>query len=309
MNTLFFRVMTTVVAIAASTVSSLAQTRTIEREFSEYDALSISSDFKVSMVESKDGAYTAKLNVDDVFESYVECYVKAKTLYIGLDEKSVPKDLRKQFKGKNSSGPVLEAVVYIPELKSVELKDASTFSSQSEIVADGFKLDLTGESSISNLIVSAKEISLKVSKKAKLTSSSAKATDLTISADGNGEMTLEYSAKKLEVKNEGSASLTLNGDCDKATVNTSNSSKTFISGKASSLKVQGGGGTSLGGSSLVDAGSLAVKDAAVAVNSAEVKVNSENTLSMDLGKGSKLTFKGDPIITIVGIQNSSVAHE
>ncbi len=309
MKALICKVLAVATLIVSSVVGSVGQNRTVEREFSEYDAVSVSGDFKVSFSRSTAGSYSAKITVDDAFESYVQCYVKAKTLYIGLDEKEVPKDLKKQFKGKNSSGPAFSAVIYLPVLKSVSLNGASSFSSSSPLEADEFNLNMTDESSVSNLDINSKDISLKINKKSKMTSCSAKGDDIEVSGDGSAEVTLEYSAKKLEVSSAGSANLTLNGEAEKVTVTTSNNSKTFVSGKASSLKAQGGGGSSLGGSSLIDAGALAVLDAAVAVNSAEVKVNSENTLSLDLGKGAKVSFKGEPVISIVGIQNSSVTRE
>ena len=73
-------------AIALTSAVSVAQTRTIEHEYSEFDAISVSDGFKVTLVE-KDG-YNAKFKVSDALESYLECYVKAGTLYIGLDDKS-----------------------------------------------------------------------------------------------------------------------------------------------------------------------------------------------------------------------------
>jgi len=78
-------------AVASMSTLSMAQTRTIEHEYSEFDAISVSDGFKVSFVES-DG-YSAKFKVNDAFESYVQCYVKAGTLYIGVDDKSIPKEV------------------------------------------------------------------------------------------------------------------------------------------------------------------------------------------------------------------------
>ena len=48
-------------AVASMSTLSMAQTRTIEHEYSEFDAISVSDGFKVSFVES-DG-YSAKFKV------------------------------------------------------------------------------------------------------------------------------------------------------------------------------------------------------------------------------------------------------
>ena len=50
-------------AVASMSTLSMAQTRTIEHEYSEFDAISVSDGFKVSFVES-DG-YSAKFKVND----------------------------------------------------------------------------------------------------------------------------------------------------------------------------------------------------------------------------------------------------
>ena len=143
----------TIFMFASISVLSFAQTRTVEHEFSEFDAISVSDGFKVTMVEK--AGYNAKFKVSDALESYIQCYVKAGTLYIGIDEKSVPKEVKKSFKGKNSDGPVLEATVYVPVLNSVTLNDNSTFSSDGSLSSNDFKLSLSGTSSITNLHVSA----------------------------------------------------------------------------------------------------------------------------------------------------------
>ena len=124
-------------AIALTSAVSVAQTRIIEHEYSEFDAISVSDGFKVTLVE-KDG-YNAKFKVSDALESYLECYVKAGTLYIGLDDKSIPKEVKKSFKGKNSDGPVLEATIYVSSLNSITLNDDCTFSSSNSLNSGKFK--------------------------------------------------------------------------------------------------------------------------------------------------------------------------
>ena len=64
------------VAVATLTMASVfgfAQTRTIEHDFSPFDAIEASNGFKVST--SASDSYGVKLTVDDALESYVEFYV------------------------------------------------------------------------------------------------------------------------------------------------------------------------------------------------------------------------------------------
>jgi len=289
--------------IASTSALSFAQTRTIEHEYSEFDAISVSDGFKVTMVEK--AGYNAKFKVSDALESYIQCYVKAGTLYIGIDEKSVPKEVKKSFKGKNSDGPVLEATVYVPVLNSITLNDDCTFSSDGNLNSNDFKLSLSGTSSITNLNVNANSVSLSVSKKSKLSSINVKAEDkVTVNAEGSATVVLEYSAKTLEVNNSGSADLAINGQCETSSVCTAGSAKLSLSGKANVLNVTG-----KGGSSKVDAVTMSVEDVNVSLDGADLTVTPAKTLSLDLGKGASVCYSGDPLIKIVKIQNASVTRQ
>ena len=270
----------TIFMFASISVLSFAQTRTVEHEFSE---------FKVS----------------DALESYIQCYVKAGTLYIGIDEKSVPKEVKKSFKGKNSDGPVLEATVYVPVLNSVTLNDNSTFSSDGSLSSNDFKLSLSGTSSITNLNVSANSASLSVSKKSKLSSINVKVVDkVTVNAEGSASVVLEFSAKTLEVNNSGSADLAINGQCETTSVCTAGSAKLSLAGKASILNVSG-----TGGSSKIDAVTMSVDDVNVSLDGASLTVTPAKNLSLDLGKGASVCYSGDPLVKIVKIQNATVTRQ
>ncbi len=288
-----------VIATSASVVG-LAQTKEISHDLSEFDGINVSNAFKVSLGSASAGTYGVKLNVTDALETYVQCYVKAKTLYITVDEKSYSKDLKKELKSKNSSDPVLNAVIYLPELNSITLSDDATFTTTSKLNSSKFSIDLSGNSSISSHFdVSASTASVKLAKKSKIASMNVSADELTVSADGDATATIEFDVDNLEVDSNGSAVLTLKGDAGNVVVSTDKSAKTTVSGKATTLKAQGGSGT-------IEAGSLNVTDAAVAVIGATVKVNASNTLSLDLGKGSEVNFVGEPVITIKDIQKSTV---
>lgn len=284
-------------------VLSMAQTRIIEHEFSEFDAVSVSDGFKVTMVE-KDG-YDAKFKVSDALESYIQCYVKAGTLYIGLDDKSIPKEVKKSFKGKNSDGPVLEATVYVSSLNSITLSDDCTFSSNNSLNSGNFKMDLSGNSSIANLNVNAESAVISVNKKAKLSSLNVKAADnITVNADGSATVVLEYSTKTLNINNSGSADLAVNGQCETVAVCTANSARLSLSGKADSLNVTG-----KGGSSKIDAVTMSVDDVTVSLDGADLTVTPGKNLSLDLGKCASVCYSGYPVIKIVKIQNATVTRK
>ena len=71
--------------IASSTGAS-AQSRSIEHDLPPFEGLEVSDGFKITL--SKGDSYSAKLTMDDALESYVQCYVKAGVLHIGIDSKN-----------------------------------------------------------------------------------------------------------------------------------------------------------------------------------------------------------------------------
>jgi len=176
--------------IATSMSAAIAQTRTIEHEYSEFDSIVASNDFKVNLVVSD--TYATKVVVDDALESYVQCYVKAKTLYIALDEKNIPKDVKKSYKGKNVSDPVLTAVVYMPSIKALTLSDGASFTTTSTIENTDFTLSMTDNCSITNMSVTVnKTAEINLSKKSKIASLYLRADEAVINADGSGGRLVE----------------------------------------------------------------------------------------------------------------------
>ena len=300
MKTLINKAVAIATFIIASASFAFAQTRTVEHEYSPFDGIVASNGFKVTIAQSD--KYAAKLTVDDVLESYVQCYVKANVLYLGLDDKNIPKEVKKMYKGKDAPEPTLSAIVYIPILNSLTLNDNSQFFNTGTLSAENFSLFLNGSTAINNLNVIAKTAVLSVAKNAKLTNANVRTEgNIAVAGDGKGFMTLEYAAENLDVNTTGSADLAINGNAEKVTVNSANSAKTLVSGDAKSLEVTGKG--------TVDASGLKVDDAKLNINGATVKVDAGKKLELDLGKGSDVEYAGDPDVKIVKIQNSSVTRK
>ena len=297
MKTLINKVLAFATLLIASASFALAQTRTLEHEYSPFDGVVASNGFKVTIAQSD--KYAAKLTVDDVLESYVQCYVKANVLYLSLDDKNIPKEVKKMYKGKNSPEPTLSAIVYLPILNSLTLNDDSQFFNTGTLSAENFSLFLNGTTAINNLNVVAKTALLSVAKNAKLTNANVRTEgNIAVAGDGKGLMTLEYAAENLDVNTAGSVCST---SLEKVTVNSSNSAKTLVSGDAKSLVVTGKG--------TIDASGLKVNEAKLNTNGATVKVSASKEIELDLGKGSEVEYDGDPTVKIVKIQSSSVTRK
>jgi len=128
--------------------SLTAQLSEKEIPVTEFDSIHVSDDFEVTLSR---GAYGVRMTVDKELLPYVEVYVKAKTLYVSYDERSVPKELKKLYKGKNGLTPVFRIVAYTPEIKSVTLEDNATFIGIEEFMSSQFELSATGKTQVRNL--------------------------------------------------------------------------------------------------------------------------------------------------------------
>ena len=301
MKSLIIRAASVVILIMTSVFSGFAQTRSIKHDFSPFDAVEASDDFKVSTTACDN--YGVKITVDDALESYVECYVRSGVLHIGLDDKNIPKDIRRQYKGRNSGDPTLVAVVYMPTLKSLTLNDDSEFINSSNLSGDNFTLTMSGGSRIADLKVVARTVSINISKNAKLSNANVTTEgDLSLSTDGKSVVTMNCAAENLAFSAAGSSEINLTGNIEKkVTATIASSSKTTLSGAAETLDING-----KGISSKVDASGFKVSDSVLSISGAEVKVSASNSIELDLGKGAEVSYSGDPTVKIVKIQNASV---
>lgn len=275
-----------------------AQTRSIEHDFSAFDAIVVSDGFSVSL--SQDETYGAKLIVDDVLEAYVKCYVKGETLFVDLDEKAVPKEYKKLYRGRNAPTPVLNVTVYAPMLNSITLTDQASFTSLDPVVTDHFNVSLSGNAVIRKLAVRAKTVKLVGDKKSSLTLD-VTADELSVKSAGSAKVNLDYDAPRLSVDQSGSSVCVLNGNAEEADVLMANSASLTIGGSADDLRVEGSGS-----SSKVDASALPVKRATVAIAGATVQLTVDKVLELDLSKGATVNYSGDPTLKVIRIQNSSL---
>ena len=304
MKSFIHRSLMMVILTIASTLCLFSQTRSISHKLSPFTGIEATDEFKVSITKSDD--YLAKLTIDDDLESYVQCYVKGGVLHIGLDEKKVPKDLKKKYKARNSNGPTLVANVQLPLLKSLTLQDEAEFSCAGEIASQDLTFNLGGSSSAGKLRITGKTFKLTVDKNARFLESRVTVEDdLIISCDSKGKADIEYRAENLQVDNGGSGEVVLKGSADqKVSVNASGSSKTTLSGSSDKLDVAG-----KGSSASVDASSLEVDSASLSISGISASVKARKNLELDLGRGAEVSFSGNPEINIVKIQSASVLRK
>ena len=285
---------------------------------SEFNAINVSDDFEVTVAR---GTYGVRLTVDKDLAPYVEVYVRSRTLYISYDEKAVPKELRKLYKGKGSLTPVFRVMAYTPELQSVSLADNATLSGVEEFVTSDFELTAVGKSQVRNLSVSAASAKIILRKNALATLNIKTDRGVEVNTDNNANLKLTFTGKELALNADGSSVVVADGptsalnlmtggssqvsvtsDTEKVDLTTEGSSRLTLTGKAKDLTIKGSR------SSYVDAFAMPLETVdAVMANSSAITVSVSKLVHADLVGGSALYYSGTPEFKIERIVKSTLA--
>ena len=284
----------------------------------EFNAINASDDFEVTLSR---GSYGVHVTVDKDLAPYVEVYVKSKTLFLSFNEKSVPKDIRKLYKGRNGLVPVFRVIAYTPEIQSVTLSDNVIFASFDEFTTSQFELSAAGRSLVKNLTVNASSAVVNLRKNAAATVSLKTDRGVEANLDNNANLQMSFTGTELAVNAQGSSVLVADGPCstmhissagssqvsvvsdtDQVDLNTEGGSLVTLSGKARTIAVKGSR------SSSVDAFAMPVEqvDANLSGN-AYVSVSVSELVSASLVGGSSLYYSGTPKFQITKIVKSTLA--
>lgn len=285
-------------ALSLGAAFANAQTRT-SHDFSSFDALDVDYDFNVRVADARN--YSVSMSIENDLKDYVQAYVKNHTLYIALDEKNLPSDIKKRYRSRRSSSPVLDVTVYTPEaLSSIKMAGSSSLAVDFDIECNGFTLDLTENAHVTKLVVDAADITVTMAGKS-VADISLFADNIKVNAAGNSKLTLEQDSQRIEIVAGGSAQIDADGETLDAQLTTSGSSKTMLNGKTNALSVNGSG------SSNVDALGLKTSECSARLsNSSKLYEAATEKLHIDISGNSTLVFDGDPVIDIINVKSSTV---
>ena len=231
---------------------------------------------------------------------YVQTYVKGGTLYLELDEKKFPKELKKELKQKGAATPVLEADVYLPAINSVTLKEKATLSILDGFNSNKINIDLTDNAEITQMYLDCSNAEFNVSKSAKMSGTVNIASRLNVKVANSGNVSLTQNGGNVFVEQAHSSYVDLRANVTTIEVESNGGSESHLSGTASLLKVTGSG------SSRVDAELLESLDGEVILTGSKCHVNITENLKVTLTNGAMLTYKRKPVFEIVRILNSTL---
>lgn len=232
--------------------------------------------------------------------NFVQAYVKGGTLYLSLDEKNYPSDLKKALRKKGAATPVLEADVYLPTMNSVTLKDKVLLTMLEEFNAESISLNLTDHTEVLNMNINAASVALALSKNAKLSGTVNVQNRLNVKASNAANVSLALTGGDVFVEHGNSSYVDIRSTVNRVEVDATGGSESHISGIAASLKVTGAG------SSRVDAEQLEAQNGEVMLSGSKCHVNVAENLKVNLSGGSMLTFKREPVFKVERILNSTL---
>ncbi|MGM9738491.1 MAG: GIN domain-containing protein [Candidatus Cryptobacteroides sp.] len=241
----------------------------------------IESSASCEIVLENSSGFTAKVTCDEKFQDYVEVYAKNNLLHIEMNTASMPADLKKIWKTKDTREPQFKVVLGIPSATSIELGgDARLTSNLDKLSCKFFSLSLSG--------------------RAKATGLNIDATKVSVSASGNSVSGICAAGDSLIVNASGSANVNIRTSSINSAVSASRNSSVTLSGSSKWL------GISCGGACAVNSMELESSTADVKLEGgATASIKSLGKVSVDL-KGSRLFFKGPGVFEVLKVTNSSI---
>lgn len=293
-------VLAAILSLAASFASNAQKTVFTERAVGTFTGICVSDDFVVNL-KTSDGC-VLNTNIDERLDPYVSAYVNDGVLYLGLDRKQFPSDLKKALRSSQMKNPVIEAEISVPEFKSLEINDDALVKGNDGIETDSFVLTVAGKAVVENLKIVCRCADVKVSRSADVNIGINASSRLSLQTSGTSKTSLEFAGDSLYISSGGSSSVGAVVDASRIAVSNSGMSNVrIISGKAGGLDVNASGSAKL------DAGGIAVPSAyMVQSGSSKSLVNVSDTLKVNLVGSSVLEFRNDPYIDLERIVSSTL---
>ncbi|MCR4823886.1 MAG: DUF2807 domain-containing protein [Bacteroidales bacterium] len=246
--------------------------------------------------------FQARLDVEELFAEYVRFNVADSTLTVEMDERKIPMDVKKMFRGKDGA-PAFRIIVTMPEyLRTLRLQDRAVLLGADDLVvaASGLDITVTDNARIASFSLGASRVYVGLDRKAeanmKISSDS-----LSVRLGGSASLTLEQHALSSAIDVSGTASLLLKGSAKSMDINAKGSSKSILNGVVPQLRYQ------VSGMANVNAVNLESEKARVTMSGLCTLVQAaSDELEVDLSSGSTLSFLHSPAIRVLQVKNASM---
>lgn len=280
-------------------VAALAQSKDIEYNYSNFTKIVAGNDFEVTLVTNGD-TYKISLQVEAPYADYVSAGVKNGALEMSLDEKGVPSEVKKQYKGRN---PIFKAVVTMPvPPQEISLSDKASLTTVYPLeLVNSLTINATDNAVVKPMTVSGQLLYLNLDKKASVDVTYKEGTKVTLNGSGYSKANLSAECSEVEVAINAGAETTLKCEAEKLDYIAKGTSKSVINGSAEFA------GFTVTGTANVNAINLETPEADVAMNGlCSLSVAATDFVKANVTGGANLTFNNTPSFEIVNVKNSSI---
>ena len=272
---------------------------TVHEDLPAFHSIELGGDFALDIEYGKQ--YRMRLSVEELFADYVMFSALDSTLAVTLDERRVPTEVRRLFRGKEA--PVFRVSVTMPEtLRSLELDGRSVLLSADDLVVDpdAFDLRVTDNARVASLAFGSGRVALTLDKKADV-DMSVTCDSLSVSLAGTADLDLTQHTQVSAFETSGSSTLAVKGETGLLKLNSRGFSKSILNGEAPVVRYK------LANSSQVNATLLEAKRAFVEMSGlGSLTQAASEELSVDLSAGATVYFLNDPTIRVIYLKNASL---
>lgn len=280
-------------------VAAAQPQKVIEKEFQWFSTIKVQDSFIVKLANSD--TYSVRIDVDERIAAHVQAYEKNGVLYLSLDEKGYTKELKKELNQKGAAQPVLEATIYMPEIKSLIFSGKVILSQCEEIKSDNFTLTASDNTKIQQLKISCLTADMSVSKNADVCADMKVEGKLYLTTLNSGKVSFSQNGGNASLELQGSSVVNMRAAVQTVEVDAVSGAESHISGTASMLVVNASG------YSRTDAELLDATDGQITqIGSSKCHINVSNKVKVHLTSGAMLTFRRSPMVEVERILNSTL---
>lgn len=271
-----------------------------ETEFEPFVSVNVSDDFVLKLIPAD--TCKVKTVVDERLDQYVQASVQNGVLFITVDRKSIPSDLKKSLRVKGAPLPVLEAEVYLPHLKSLDMSGNVVLNKTDVLYSDSFSLTVTDKARVDKIYVDCKTAEINLSKTAFADVEMKAAEELFVITSNSSKAVVNQTGKVLKVDAAGSSIVSAIVEVENLNVLTSGTAvTTLVSGNVHDMNA------SASGASRIEAEDVPTSIASMSqAGTTRCYVNVTDTLRVNLTGNSMLTFKNKPYIDVERIVGSTL---
>ena len=288
-------------ALAQVPVCAQQVRQTVRDELPAFSRIVLGGDFSLNIQYGKQ--YRARMGVEELFNEYVQFSVNDSTLTVSMDERKVPAEVRKLFRGSGRT-PEFRIEVTMPEtLRSLRLDGRASLVAADDLVFDpsSVSVQVTDNARIASAMLESKRVELDVDKKAQVTLE-VSCDSLIVRQGGNSNLDVTHHAVASRFEAGANASLLVKGETGLLKLDGRGFSKSILNGKAPVMRCRAGGAAQVNAVSLETAQAFAEMSGMGSV----LTTAATDDLTVDLSGGATVFFLNDPSIHVLYLKNASL---